>query len=103
MRGSIDGRAEAEAFNLTLDRIRGDHALYMHPAKQALRKALHELADSDVELAGARFKTSVTEAALEKAKEEAEAWSIESARIELEQRNSGVQGFWTVSSTTQQV
>ncbi|PWN31236.1 uncharacterized protein FA14DRAFT_175714 [Meira miltonrushii] len=87
---------EQKINDLSVDRIAFTRKIHANPAMESLRKALHELADSDVELAGARLKSSLTEAALEKAKEEAEAWSIESARIELEQRNSGPQGYWNV-------
>jgi hypothetical protein len=93
---SINLQLEQKIYDLSVDRISFTRKLNSDPAMESLRKALHELADSDIELAGARLKSSLTESALEKAKEEAEAWSIESARIELEQRNSGLQGYWNV-------
>lgn len=74
--------------------------MYMSTAQQSLRKSLHDLADSDVELAGARLKTSITEAALERAREDAEAWSIESARLGIEQRNAGSEGYWTTAAVS---
>lgn len=64
----------------------------------ALRQSLQELANSDVELAGARTRTTVAEQALNQAKEEAESWSLESARIEINEKNSGVLGWLTTSS-----
>lgn len=87
---------EQKINDLSVDRISFIRKVHANPTMESLRKALNDLSDSDVELAGARLKSSLTEAALEKAKEEAEAWSIESARIELEQRNSGPQGYWNV-------
>lgn len=99
IKGSVVPKMEAEAYSFTLDRIRSLNAFHSQPEVQALRKALHDVADSDVELAGARVKAALTEAALERAKEQAEAWSIESGRLELDYRNKGSQAYWKSTST----
>ena len=86
-----------QVHNMRTARIASANKFHASAPLVGLRLALRGLADSEVELAGARVKTSVTEAALDKAREEAEMWSLESGRIEINERNSGVQG-WLASS-----
>lgn len=87
-----------QALAASLASVRTLQEVHASAPQRALRKALAELADSDAELAGARVRTSVTEAALERVRDEAEKWSTESARLEIEQRNSGIDGYWKVRS-----
>jgi hypothetical protein len=72
--------------------------MHTSEAYVALRRALVKLADSDVELAGARIRSSVAESALKKAREEAEAWSFECGKIEINEKNNGIQGWFATST-----
>jgi hypothetical protein len=81
-------------------RLKAYHSLHTTEPFIALRKTLQELEESDLELAGARVKTSVAEIALSKAKEEAEAWTLECGRIEINEKNSGVMGYFVASSAS---
>jgi hypothetical protein len=98
--GSSHPEQEAEAFNVSTTRLRSIHSMHSRPEFVALRKALYSLADCDLELAGAKTRTSITQAALDAAKEDAEAWSLESARIEIKEKNSGVQGWLDTRQST---
>ncbi|PWN50449.1 hypothetical protein IE53DRAFT_94931 [Violaceomyces palustris] len=60
------------------------------PNRKALEKALVELRDSEIELMGARARTVATEAALEAAKEAADAYSLAENQKELDMANSGL-------------
>lgn len=97
--GSSHPVIEAEAFNVSTARLRSIHSMHSRPEFIALRKALYSLADCELELAGAKMRTSITQAALDAAREDAEAWSLESARIEINERNGGVQGWLDARQT----
>lgn len=92
-------KVEADAFNASTERLRGDLSLSATPQYIAYRQALVGLADSDIELVGARARSNVTTEALQRAKEDAEAWSLESARIEASERNIEPSNFFTIQPT----
>ncbi|UZJ54710.1 hypothetical protein CBS101457_004030 [Exobasidium rhododendri] len=100
--GSACSELEAQCHNHTTSRLKSYHSLYATEPFASFRKALQELDDSDLELAGARVKTMVAEMALSKAKDEAEAWNLECSRVEINERKSGILGYFTTASSTQQ-
>lgn len=100
-KGSCCPDLEADAFNTSTARLRSFNSMYTRPEFVSLRKALSDLADCEMEVAGAKTRTSITESALAAAKEEAEAWSLESARIEVKERNLNPQEWFSVQQQQQ--
>ncbi|PWN93858.1 hypothetical protein FA10DRAFT_264451 [Acaromyces ingoldii] len=79
---SINPELEAEVANLSSSRLAASCSHKLQSTSVALRAALGELAEVEVELAGARLKTTVTENSLDKLREEFEAYTVEAGRAE---------------------
>lgn len=75
-----------QIYNLSSARLASAAGHTFQPTSKALRVALKELADVEMELAGARLKTSTTALSLDKLREEAEAYSYGTGRLEAKER-----------------